>query len=106
MTAPHLDTYVPVVVPYAERTDEGLPGPGSLTELRGLEDHLRERLGGSGRVVAHQSHDGVRVLHLYVDGTTPALEQVRAAVRGWEQGPVEVSAQPDPAWDAVRHLRS
>lgn len=104
-TAPHLDTYVPVVVPFADVTDEGLPGPGSLDALRALQDHVSGRLGGSGRVVAHQSHDGVRVLHVYVDGTTPAAEQVRAAVAGWDQGAVEVGVRPDPGWDGVAHLR-
>jgi Family of unknown function (DUF695) len=104
-TAPHLDTYVGVVVPYADRTPEGLPGPGSLEALRSLEDHVAGRLGGSGTVVAVQSHDGFRVLHAYVDGTTPAAEQVRVAVRGWDQGPVQVEERHDPAWSAVGHLR-
>jgi len=104
-TAPHLDTYVGVTVPYSDRTDGGLPGPGSLGPLRQLEDHLARRLGGSGRVVAHQSHDGVRILHIYVDSATPAAEQVRAAVVGWDQGTVRVEVTPDPAWDEVAHLR-
>ena len=104
-TAPHLDTYVPVVVPFADRTDQGLPGPGSLNALRDLEDHLSLLLGESGRIVAHQSHDGVRILHLYVDGTTPAAEQVRAGVVGWDQGEVEIDVALDPGWSSVRHLR-
>lgn len=104
-TAPHLDTYVGVAVPYTERTDGGLPDVGSLGPLRQLEDHLAGRLSESGRVVAHQSHDGVRILHIYVDGATPAAEQVRAAVGGWDQGTVEVEVKPDPAWDEVAHLR-
>ncbi|WP_426565862.1 DUF695 domain-containing protein [Angustibacter sp. McL0619] len=104
-TAPHLDTYVPVVVPFADRTEQGLPGPGSLSALRDLEDHLTLLLGDSGRIVAHQSHDGVRILHVYVDGTTPAAEQVRAGVVGWDQGAVKVDVQLDPGWSSVRHLR-
>ncbi|GAA4357060.1 DUF695 domain-containing protein [Angustibacter luteus] len=105
-TAPHLDTYVPVVVPFGDHTEQGLPGPASLVALRDLEDHLTVLLGESGRVVAHQSHDGVRILHLYVDGTTPAAEQVRAGVVGWDQGEVEVGVQLDPGWTSVAHLRT
>jgi uncharacterized protein DUF695 len=104
-TAPHLDTYVGIALPYTDQTPEGLPGPGSLDDLRALEDHVSARIGGSGEVVAVQSHDGLRVLHTYVDGTTPAAEQIRVAVQGWDQGPVQVETRPDPAWSAVRHLR-
>ncbi|MGZ4781694.1 MAG: DUF695 domain-containing protein [Oryzihumus sp.] len=105
-TAPHLDTHVAVVVPFTDTTEQGLPGAQSLPRLRSLEDHLTDRVGPSGRLVAHESHDGVRVLHLYVDGTTPAAEQVRAAVSGWDQGRVQVASQLDPAWAAVAHLRA
>jgi hypothetical protein len=104
-TAPHLDTYVGLGVPYSDRTPEGLPGPGSLDRLRALEDHVTERLEGSGEVVAVQSHDGLRVLHLYVDGTTPAAEQARVAVLTWEQGTVRVESHHDPSWSRVKHLR-
>jgi hypothetical protein len=104
-TAPHLDTYVGIAVPYADRTPEGFPGPGSLDPLRALEDHVSERLGGSGEIVAVQSHQGLRVMHAYVDGTTPAAEQVRVAVQGWDQGQVQLEQRNDPAWSAVAHLR-
>lgn len=104
-TAPHLDTYVGLAVPYTDRTPEGLPGPGSLDRLRALEDHLAQRLGGSGEIVAVQSHEGLRVLHVYVDGTTPAAEQIRTAVLGWDQGAVRVDSHHDPAWSEVKHLR-
>ena len=104
--APHLDTHVAVAVPYTDRTEQGLPGPGSLEPLRDLEEHLTQRLGGSGMLVAHETRAGVRVLHCYVDGTTPAAEQLRAAVGGWAQGRVRVESAADPGWDRVRHLRA
>ena len=103
--APHLDTHVAVAVPFTDRTEQGLPGPGSLQALRDLEDHLSQRLGGSGRLVAHETRAGTRVLHCYVDGTTPAAEQLKAAVGGWGQGRVRIEAAGDPGWDRVRHLR-
>jgi hypothetical protein len=73
--------------------------------LRALEDHLTSRVGNSGAVLAHETSSGRRTLHLYVDSTTPAAEQVRVAVGGWAEGPVRVSVVPDPAWEHVAHLR-
>lgn len=105
-TAPELDHHVAVTVPYADRTDEGLPGDGSLSALRALEDHVVERLGGSGRIVAHETGAGVRTLHFYVDSTGPGASVVRAAVAGWVQGRCEVADHPDPAWNTVAHLRT
>lgn len=104
VTAPHFDTHVSVHVPYSERTDAGLPGPGVLPEIRQFEDHLARRLGGSGRLVAHETSGGTRILHIYVDGATPAVEQLEAAVVGWAQGHVRVRADHDPAWSGVQHL--
>jgi Family of unknown function (DUF695) len=104
-TAPHLDTYVGLAVPFADRTPEGLPGPASLERLRALEDDLAERLGDSGEIVAVQTHEGMRLLHVYVDGSTPAAEQLRTAALGWDQGAVRVESHHDPAWSEVRHLR-
>ena len=49
---------------------------------------------------------GRRTLHYYVDSARPTAGVVEAAVAGWTQGRVEVAATPDPAWQAVRHLRT
>jgi hypothetical protein len=104
VTAPHLDTHVAVAVPYTGRNPAGLPDDASLQALHDLENHLAERLGTSGRLVAHQASSGVRVMHLYVDGSTPAAEQVRAAVAGWTEGTVTVEVREDPGWKGVAHL--
>lgn len=103
-TAPHLDTHVRLTVPFRDRTPHGLPGDGSLRALRALEDHVTARLGGSGRIVAHETARGVRVLHAYVDGGTPAAEQLRAATSGWDEGRVRIEVTGDPGWELVRHL--
>lgn len=104
MTAPHLDVHVAVDLPFGEQRD-GLPSDAALTALRDLEEHLAERVGDAGRVVAHETRGGTRRLHLYVDGTTPAADQVRAALDGWTDGTPRVQVGEDPAWDAVAHLR-
>jgi hypothetical protein len=105
VVAPELDTHVRLRVPYSDRSESGLPGPESLAQLRALEDHVTARLEGSGRVVGQVTHDGVRVLHVYVDSGTPAVEQVRAAVGVWTQGEVELQSERDPDWLAVAYLR-
>jgi hypothetical protein len=103
-TAPELDTHAAVVVPYADQTETGLPGPDALTDLRSLEDSISERLGGTGRVVAHQSHLGVRVLHVYVDSTADALSVLTSICNSWPQD-VRIQVTPDPGWAGVAHLR-
>ena len=75
-----------------------------LDELRQFEDHLTDRLGGSGNLLAHETSAGTRILHYYVDGTTPAGEQLKAASTGWPHGKVTVAVSPDPAWTNVSHL--
>lgn len=105
MTAPHLDTHVEVTLRYPDDGESGMPDAVSLTALRDLEDHLANRLGDSGRVLAHETSAGSRRLHVYVDGTTPAVEQVRTALSAWQGGPPGVAVDLDPAWAAVAHLR-
>jgi hypothetical protein len=104
--AAHLDTSVDVSVPFSEWTSGGLPAPASLKRLREFQDHVSGRLGVTGRVVAHESREGVRTLHLYVDSTTSAVKQVHKAIADWTQGPVSVTEKRDPSWENVRHLRT
>ena len=101
---PHLDTHVAVAVGYPIVRDDGLPESDMLDELRAFEDHLTARLGGSGNLLAHETSAGTRILHYYVDGTTPADAQLQAATTGWPHGKVKVTVEPDPAWDNVAHL--
>jgi hypothetical protein len=105
VTAPHLDTYVSVAVPYRDRSETGLPGDFALEDLRVLEHRLGARLGNEGQVVAHLSTAGVRTLHLYVDSTAGLLPTIQEVARSWDQGKVTVHEMQDPAWQAVAHLR-
>ncbi len=105
-SAPHLDTYVDVSVAFSEWTPGGLPAPASLQRLRELQDQVSGRLGARGRVVAHETQEGIRTLHLYVDSTTSATKRIREAIAGWNQGTVSITEKPDPGWESVRHLRS
>ena len=105
-SAPHLDTHVDLTVSFSERTSRGLPAPGSLHRLRDFQDDVAGYLGRNGRVVAHETHRGVRTLHLYVDSTTFAVKQLKAAISNWNQGTVSVTEKRDPGWDRVQHLRN
>lgn len=101
---PHLDTHAAVSIGYPVVRDDGLPEADMLDELRRFEDHLTERLGGSGNLLAHETSAGTRTLHYYVDGTTPAGAQLKAAVTGWPHGRVTVTIASDPGWRNVSHL--
>jgi len=103
--APQLDQHVPVLVGYAGRTEAGFPDPASLDALRQLEDHLTERLGTGGLLVAHETCHGRRTLHYYVESTGPGAEVLRTAAAGWTDGAVQVTPQADPGWEAVRPFR-
>ena len=105
LSAPEFDRHVAVRVPYTDVEDGGLPGAASLPGLRDLEDHLVERLEGTGECVGAESCDGNRLLHFYVDSTTPAHEQLRVAASGWDQGDVTITITDDPGWRKVQHLR-
>lgn len=105
LTAPHLDTYVAITVPYSQRTDDGLPDEGSLEPLRDFEARLETELGVSGHVVAHLSNAGTRTLHVYVDSTAGVLPGLKGLARSWGQGRTSVHDMYDPGWEAVQHLR-
>jgi len=105
-SAPHLDTHVDVTVSFSEWTPRGLPAPASLKRLRDFQDDVAGGLGRHGQGVAHETHRGVRTLHLYVDSTTFAIKQLRSAVANWNQGSVSVTEKRDPGWDRVQHLRN
>lgn len=104
LTAPHLDTYVAVSLPYADRGDDGLPGPDSADALRWFEERLVEELGSHGELVAHLSTAGTRTLHLYVDSAAGLLPTLKEHARSWREGRAGVHEMRDPGWDAVQHL--
>ncbi|MEU4190679.1 DUF695 domain-containing protein [Kribbella sp. NPDC026611] len=101
---PHLDTHVAVSIGYPVVRDDGLPESEMLDELRAFEDHLTDRLGGSGNLLAHETSAGTRILHYYTDSTTPAEAQLQAATTGWPHGKVTITTHQDPAWQNVSHL--
>ncbi|MDR7309916.1 hypothetical protein J2S40_000974 [Nocardioides luteus] len=104
--APNLTHHVGMLVPYVGFAERGLPSSDALCELRRLEDRLTSTLGADGRVVAHETTNGVRLLHAYIDPTTSAPQRVEEALCGWAHGDVITRVDTDPAWEAVRPLRA
>ena len=100
---PLMDQYIAVTLPVPEQTPEGFPGPNSLDQLRELEEQLTDWLPPHALLVAHETTQGVRTLHLYADSDDVALTaQVRNIVSGWPG--TEVHSRPDAGWRAIRHL--
>jgi hypothetical protein len=100
---PLMDQHFEVALPFGDQTPEGLPVPGSLDQLRELEDELTQHLPPHALLVAHETTRGVRTFHLYADSDDRALtELVRAAVSGWPGATVNASL--DAGWRAIRHL--
>jgi hypothetical protein len=103
---PRFDQQVTLRLPYETANDAGLPTDSSLQFLRAFEDDLVKLLGEDATVVGHESHAGHRTLHIRADSQTQAAEQVRNAALGWPEGRATVTADLDPGWKAVAHLRA
>jgi hypothetical protein len=100
------DTHLAVTLPFRTANDGGLPVEGSLEALRAMEDELTEivRGAGTGTLLAHETTQGVRVLHYYVDSSSDAAERVRGRVGDWREGKTAVRETYDPGLRNVRHF--
>jgi len=101
---PLFDEHVAVTLSFPG-TPQGLPTEEALAHLRAFEDHLLSRLGDAAVLVAHETHDGRRLLHLYDDGEASVAPQVEAVLPAYRGGRAQVRVEPDPAWRATSHLR-
>lgn len=104
--SPDFDQHVAITVPFTDIIDDGLAGSAALDELQAFTTHLDDIVRGSGKLVAEETSGGVRILHYYVDSTTPAAEQLQVATRGWRQGAIDIVTALDPAWDEVAAFRT
>lgn len=103
---PLFDQHVAVVVPYRDQTPQRLPAGAALESLRAFEEELVDRVAQAAVLVAHESANGRRILHLYTDSAAPATATLTELARaGWREGRVKVLAKADPAWSSVAHLR-
>jgi Family of unknown function (DUF695) len=101
---PRFDTHLGVTLPYRTCNEGQLPVDASLQELRDFEDMLVSALGRDGTLVAHETGNRLRTLHLYVDSQSDARARVEACLPGWAEGGAGMSATYDPGFDRVGHL--
>lgn len=100
---PLLDQHNSITVDYSDRTPAGLPGAEALAELRRLEVELETDLGGFGLLVAHETSNGSRVLHVYSDSEDQnATEAIERWVGG--QPAARLKSSTDNSWLDIRHL--
>jgi hypothetical protein len=103
---PRFDQQISVVLPYQSANDAGLPVDSSLDLLRAFEDRLMGVLDEDATLVAHETHAGRRTLHLRADAESDIADRVRAAAGTWAEGRAKVTADLDPDWEAIAHLRT
>lgn len=100
---PLFELHAAIACAYAERTDDGLPAPAALDQLRRIEDDFSEAFAGEVFLAAVVSVQGVRTLHVYCDPQSQTPARIDAWV-GKLRG-VSLAWDIDPAWDAVAPFR-
>ena len=97
---PLLDQHLELFLPFAERTEQGHPQGVALERLRRLEDQLTAQLGDRALLVAHETLDGVRTLHLYADHTDQSVAGIaQQVVATWPRS--HLRTELDPGWKNV-----
>jgi hypothetical protein len=102
---PRFDTHAAIALPYRAANAGGLPIGASLDALRAFEDRLGAALGSDGRIVAHETSEGHRTLHAYVDSATDRIAVIETALPDWAEGRATLQHSYDPRLDNVAHLR-
>ncbi len=100
---PSYDTHIGVTLPF-RATGNGLPDQDSLDALRAFEDSLAPLLDGA-ELIAHETGENVRTLHIYGDSTRFAAKPLEKHAGSWREGRAKVRTSTDPSWERVRHLR-
>lgn len=95
---PLCDTFVRVVLPYAEN-DGGMPAdPEVVDVLVALEEDLVARLGDGVAQLGRRTGAGARILFLYIDGREDLVDRVRAWGAQCPR-PCDVHVDRDPMWE-------
>ena len=99
---PDFEFHVTLVLAYAPHWRTGLPKPKELTRLQDFEDNVTEKLGDHGALIATETYDTERTIHLVV-GDGGLLDMFRAWERK-EQTGIGVTVAHDPQWLTLAHL--
>jgi hypothetical protein len=101
---PSYDHHVAISVDYAAHWRTGLPKPEELPRLQGFEDRMIAGLDAHGVLVASETGDRRRTIHVFIRGGGLLLEMYRDWESRGKQGGVAVSVAHDPEWLTVAHL--
>jgi hypothetical protein len=101
---PEYDHHVEMRIDYGAHWRTGLPKPKELGRLQDLEDSMIAKLEGHGALVATETSDAVRTIHLFIRGGGPLLETYRKHESAGTQGHLAVTVAHDPQWRRVAHL--
>jgi hypothetical protein len=102
---PLFDEHIAVRLPYTGTLPDGLPTEPALSALKAFEEVLLERLRGDAILVAQQTASGERLLHFYANSASRRAYAIRGLI-GRYAGPTgSVSAEYDPGWKRIDHLR-
>lgn len=97
---PLCELHVAVSVPYAHTNPGRLPVDPSAAALREFADNFAE-LGDSAVLAAHETGDGRRIFHLFVDPETAVVARLDQLAASWPEGRAKVASQLDPGWEAL-----
>ncbi|RIJ76761.1 DUF695 domain-containing protein [Nakamurella silvestris] len=94
---PTLDQHHIIAIPYQARREDGLPTPEALSELQALEDQLVAWVEPQAMLLAHETGEGRRLVHLYSDS---ADQNIADHINAWvTRTPRATQASRyDPAW--------
>jgi hypothetical protein len=100
---PEFDHQVTVVLDYTPHWRTGLPkNADELTRLQAFEDRMIEAIGDLGAVVATETSDMRRTIHLRLP-QGHLLDSYRRWAAQRNKG-VAIAVEHDPEWAAVEHL--
>jgi Family of unknown function (DUF695) len=102
---PRFDTHLRLDLRYQDSRPNGFPSDKALQALRAFEDRLIAAVSNDGALVAHETINGRRTLHLYIDGLTKAADTAKRLLPEWREAKPTLTTTYDPAWEAVSHLR-
>jgi hypothetical protein len=96
---PLFDQHIELSVTFDSQPN-GLPTDDGLTAVRDFEDRLTSMLADTAVLTAHETCEGVRVLHYYADSEDSTASRI---CRQWaEERGVTVDLSLDPGWSAMR----
>jgi hypothetical protein len=95
-----MDQHLELLLPFADKTEQGFPQSDALERLRHLEDRLTAQLGDRALLVAHEIRDGLRTLNLYADPTDQSVLGIAHQVAATWPGS-RVQTELDPGWRNV-----